>query len=191
MTVQADQAPSVLDRIETLFRDRGADEYHGEAVSQLEHALQSAMAAEADGAADALVAAALLHDVGHLLQRHGDHAAERGIDDCHEDLGERFLQRHFSAAVAEPVKLHVAAKRYLTATDPAYAAVLSPASVQSLHLQGGPMTESERVEFESNEHFQAAVRLRRWDDIAKVPGLPTPPLSHFRRALQRLLDPSI
>jgi phosphonate degradation associated HDIG domain protein len=178
------QQSDILDRIETLFQERGADDYHGEAVTQLEHALQAAMAAEAEGATATLVAAALLHDIGHLLQRHGDHAAEQGIDDRHEDLGERFLARYFGPAVAEPVRLHVAAKRYLCAVDPAYAQALSPASRLSLQLQGGPMSSAERTEFESHPHYADAVRLRRWDDRAKVPGLSTPVLSHYRETLE-------
>jgi phosphonate degradation associated HDIG domain protein len=174
-------------RIERLFAERGADEYHGEAVSQLEHALQSAFAAEREGANSELVVAALLHDIGHMLQAHGDHAAARGIDDRHEALGQRFLEKHFGPAVSEPVRLHVAAKRYLCAVEPTYRTKLSPASEQSLVLQGGPMTDAEVGEYESSPHHEAATRLRRWDDIAKVAGLATPGIEHFREAIQRSL----
>ncbi|CAN5217967.1 HD domain-containing protein [soil metagenome] len=165
--------------IEKLFEERGAAEYHGEAVTQLEHALQSASAAEASGAAASLIAAALLHDIGHLLQSHGEQAAEHGIDDRHEELGQRFLRRHFGPDVTEPVRLHVAAKRYLCTVDPEYHQILSHASVLSLYLQGGPMSAGEVAEFEANAHGRDAATLRRWDDIAKVPGLVTASLPHY------------
>jgi phosphonate degradation associated HDIG domain protein len=172
---------AVLDTIERLFAERGGCEYHGEAVSQLEHALQAAALAEADGAGPALVAAALLHDVGHLLHGRGE---DRTADDRHEDLGVRFLARAFGPAVTEPVRLHVAAKRYLTAARPGYLALLSPASVRSLALQGGPMAAAEVAAFEANPHHAAAVKLREYDDAAKVVGRSTPPLAHFRRHLE-------
>ncbi|QEL15234.1 phosphonate degradation HD-domain oxygenase [Limnoglobus roseus] len=175
----------ILARIDRLFADRGAEEYHGEAVSQLEHALQSAAAGEREGAAAELVVAALLHDVGHLIQPHGEDAAERGIDDRHESLGQRFLQKHFGPAVTEPVRLHVAAKRYLCAVEPEYLARLSPASRRSLELQGGPMSATEVAAFEGEEFYRSATQLRRWDDTAKVPGLPTPPLGHFRDLIRK------
>lgn len=174
----------VLSKIEELFAERGAAEYHGEAVSQQEHALQAALLAERDGAPSALIAAALLHDVGHLLHGHGEDAAKRGLDDRHEELGQRFLRRHFGTDVTEPVRLHVAAKRYLCTVDPTYANDLSPTSVRSLELQGGPMNDAERKDFETHPHWQDAVRLRRWDDQAKTPKLPTPPLEHFRKHLE-------
>jgi phosphonate degradation associated HDIG domain protein len=177
----------VVDTITELFTTRGHAEYHGEAVTQEEHALQAAHLAEKEGADDALVAAALLHDVGHLLHRFGEHAAEHGVDDRHEQLGRAWLARWFCPAVAEPVRLHVAAKRYLCATDPAYAAKLSPASRLSLELQGGPFTPAEAAAFEADPHHAAAVRLRRWDDAAKVPGLAVPPLAHYCPRLKQLL----
>jgi phosphonate degradation associated HDIG domain protein len=177
----------VLDRIDRLFAERGGAEYHGEAVSQSEHALQAAHFAEQGGGPAELVAAALLHDVGHLLHGHGEDCAERGIDDRHEDLGVRLLAQAFGPAVTEPVRLHVAAKRYLTAVRPDYLAALSPASVRSLDLQGGPMTAAEAAEFEANPHHAAAVKLREYDDRAKVVGLVTPPLSHFRPYLEAAL----
>lgn len=171
-------------RVAQLFADRGWAEYHGEAVSQLEHALQAAALAEADGQPNELVVAALLHDIGHLLHGHGEDSAERGIDDAHEELGFRFLTRHLGPAVCEPVWLHVPAKRYLCAVEPAYFDGLSPASVQSLHLQGGPMSPAEAAAFEANPRHVAAVALRRYDDRAKVPHLPTPPFDHFRPHLE-------
>ena len=178
--------PSIV-TIEKLFKDRGAAEYHGEAVTQLEHALQSATAAEATGATAGLITAALLHDIGHLLQSHGEQAAEHGIDDRHEELGQRFLRRHFGPEVTEPVRLHVAAKRYLCTIEPEYLQILSHTSQLSLYLQGGPMSAAEVADFEANAHGREAVTLRRWDDIAKVPGLATAPLPHFLQYVKAVL----
>src|SRR5262249_42166074 len=123
-----------------LFAERGSAEYGGEAVSQTEHALQSAWAAEKAGADSAPITAALLHDVGHLLHRLPENCAEMGVDDRHEELGARWLQRHFGPEVSEPVRLHVPAKRYLCAIEPGYLERLSPASNLSLRLQGGVFT---------------------------------------------------
>jgi phosphonate degradation associated HDIG domain protein len=174
----------ILAAIDRLFAARGADEYHGEAVTQLEHALQAALLAEQAGASAELISAALLHDVGHLLHAHGEAAAGRGIDDRHEALGERFLRPYFGPGVTEPIRLHVPAKRYLCATDPAYSTTLSPASARSLGLQGGSMSPAEAAAFARGPHAAAAVALRRWDDDAKVVGRPTPPLAHFHRYLE-------
>lgn len=177
----------VLTRIDRLFAERGSGEYHGEAVTQLEHALQCAALAEADGRPPEVVAAALLHDIGHLLHGHGEDHTDRGVNDDHEALGARFLARAFGPAVTEPVRLHVPAKRYLCAARPDYLAGLSPASVRSLELQGGPMTAAERAAFEAEPHHRAAVAVREYDDRAKVPGLTTPPFAHFRTHLERCL----
>lgn len=153
-----------VDRILQLFAEEGAALYFGEAVTEAEHALQSAHLAERSGAGGELVAAALLHDVGHLMHGLGEAVAARGVDGRHEECGAAWLARHFGAAVAEPVRLHVAAKRYLCAADPAYLAALSPASRRSLELQGGPFTEAEARRFESEPFWKEAVALRRWDD---------------------------
>jgi phosphonate degradation associated HDIG domain protein len=177
--MSAGTADAVID----LFARRGGDGYFGEAVTQTEHALQAAHVAEQEGAADELVVAALLHDVGHLLHDLGEDAAERGVDDTHEDAGYRWLLGQFGPAVAEPVRLHVAAKRYLCATDSEYWAKLSPASQLSLRLQGGPFTPGEVAAFEGRPFWRDAVRLRRWDDGAKVAGWRVPPLGHYRRRL--------
>ena len=177
----------VLNTIGRLFEHEGRAAYFGESVSEAEHALQSAHLAELEGADDTLVAAALLHDVGHLLHGLGEDIADRGLDGRHEDVGHDWLTRWFGPAVAEPVRLHVAAKRYLCATDPAYLGELSPASRRSLELQGGPFTAAEVAEFERNPYYAAAVRLRHWDDAAKVPNLPVPPLESYRSRLAKLL----
>jgi|SRR5579884_2329666 len=177
-------AEQVIEEILELFRTRGDAAYVGEPVSQTEHALQAATFAERDGADSALISAALLHDIGHLVHDLGEDCADHGIDSRHEELGARWLADRFGPEVTEPIRLHVPAKRYLCATDAAYFAGLSPASQQSLALQGGPFSEGEVEQFRAGLHAQAAVRLRLWDDQAKVPHLPTPDLRHFAPHLQ-------
>ena len=136
----ADRA-GAIEQIRTLFAERGDSAYGGEAVSQREHALQAAHFARQSGASAALITAALLHDIGHLLHHLPDHAPDEGVDDLHEKLAGRWLARWFGAEVVEPVRMHVDAKRYLCAVEPDYRQQLSPASLVSLALQGGPMTE--------------------------------------------------
>lgn len=174
------------DEILALLARGNADLYSGERISQLEHALQCAHFAQQSGAEDSLVVATLVHDLGHILAG-GEYAAGRGIDDKHEQNGADFLARHFGPDVSEPVRLHVAAKRYLCATDPSYFGRLSEASVRSLALQGGPMSPQEVDAFEANPHSQAAVRLRQWDEQGKIVGLKTPDLEHFRPLVEAAL----
>lgn len=162
-----------------LLEKFGDSQYGGEAVSQREHALQAAFLAEQEQASAALITAALLHDVGHLLHDLPLDAPEQGIDDHHENSAAHYLRRWFPAEVTEPIRLHVAAKRYLCAVESGYLGRLSGPSAVSLNLQGGPMQAAEVAEFERRPHYQAAIRLRRWDDAAKQPQLPTPPLAHF------------
>ena len=177
----------IVEQIITLYHQRGDAMYGGEAVTQTEHALETAYLAEADGSPATLIAAALLHDIGHLVHDLPENAADLGLDDRHEALGAQWLEAHFGPAVTEPGKLHVAAKRYLCAVDPNYLARLSPASVQSLALQGGPMADHEVRAFEALPFAVDAVKLRRWDDEAKIPGWAVPPLEHYRSYLQQCL----
>lgn len=170
---------TVADEVIRLFDRRGDSEYGGEDVTQLEHALQAAWLAEQEGAAPALIAAALLHDVGHLLHDLPDDAPDAGIDDHHENSAANFLGRSFPPSVTEPVRLHVDAKRYLCAVDATYRERLSEPSLVSLRLQGGAMTPAEVAAFEANPFAADAVRLRKWDDTAKVRELATPTLGHF------------
>jgi phosphonate degradation associated HDIG domain protein len=174
----------LVDEIFRVFREYGSGAYLGEPVSMTEHMLQSAHAAEQDGAPPRLVAAALLHDYGHFIHKHDEDAAEHGIDTRHEDVAHAFLSEHFGPEIAEPIRLHVAAKRYLCATDPSYLGELSPASIHSLELQGGPYSAAEVAAFEASPHAADAVRLRRYDDAGKVAGLETSDLEHYRPVLE-------
>jgi len=177
---------SALDEIRAAFAKRGDDTY-GEGVSQLEHALQCASCAERDGAAPALIAATLLHDIGHLVHNLPQDIADQGIDAQHESLGSAFLSQHFGPDVTEPVRLHVAAKRYLATTERGYHDLLSPASIQSLHLQGGLMSVEERARFAKERFAEDAIKLRRWDDEGKIVGARTPDLAHFERYVRDVL----
>jgi gamma-butyrobetaine dioxygenase len=166
---------SAVDEIMRLFETKGSSEYGGERVSQLEHALQAAYLARSENAAPSLVVAALLHDIGHLLAD--------APNAPHEKIGHDWVAEHFPPEVSDPVKLHVAAKRYLCATDAQYLDQLSPASVESLHHQGGPMTEPEMESFEEETFFRDAVALRHWDDRAKIEHLPVPELDSYRETI--------
>jgi phosphonate degradation associated HDIG domain protein len=178
-----------VDIILELFKTRGAEAYLGEPVSQQEHALQAAYLAVREHAPDALVAAALLHDVGHLVAL-DETAAERGVDQFHEEQACALLAAHFGPEVTEPIRLHVAAKRYLCAAEPDYMRTLSPASIRSLDLQGGLLTPTEVVSFQEHPYHREAVRLRRWDDEAKVPGWAVPGLTEYVTLLRNLSNSS-
>lgn len=174
------------DEIFELMHSRGCGQYGLSAVNQLEHALQSAALAQQRQFGDAFVIAALLHDVGHLLAGEDIDLAGQGIDDEHEEASARILEKLYGPVVVEPVRLHVAAKRYLCGSDPSYYDKLSEDSRQSLALQGGPMTADEIAAFDRLEHRAAALALRMIDDEAKVPGLPTPGLETYREMAKRL-----
>ena len=171
--------------IETLFAQRGGDQYAGEPVTQLEHALQSAMLAENEGADDELVTAALLHDLGHLLHDLGATPTLQGVDDLHQYRALPFLRGLFSIGVTDPIRLHVDAKRYLCATHPGYYDALSADSKRSLALQGGIFSEEQAQAFISQTGAIQAVRVRIWDDLAKEGGLATPPLAHYLERARR------
>jgi phosphonate degradation associated HDIG domain protein len=176
----------IVQRIERLFRAHGATAYEGarrESVSALDHALQCAQLAEWAQADAPLVAAALLHDIGHFI----DALDDDDVDDTHELRAVPFLADAFGADVVEPVRLHVEAKRYLVAIDTGYAATLSPASTHSLALQGGRMTVDEARRFESLPYAPQALSLRRWDDLAKQPGRQTPTLGYYLALLDDLV----
>jgi phosphonate degradation associated HDIG domain protein len=171
--------------IAALFDRHGQVEYSGEGVMQLEHALQSAQLAEAEGAGDALVTAALLHDIGHLLNLQGETPTLRGIDDQHQYFAIPFLRPLFPPAVIEPIRLHVDAKRALCALEPGYYDSLSEDSKRSLALQGAVFSKEETARFMEKAFAADAIRVRRWDDRAKIAGAPTAPLPHFLKIAAR------
>lgn len=174
-----------FDDIERLFAAKGDRIYAGEPVTQLQHALQSAQRAEQAGADEPLVVAALLHDLGHLVNDRGDTPTLSGIDDRHQYVALPFLRGLFGAAVLQPICLHVEAKRYLCArgdgklNGAAYWSSLSDDSKRSLELQGGIFTEGEADTFIAQPYAHDAIRLRQWDDAAKEAGVETPPLAYY------------
>ena len=174
-----------LGEIAQLFDRHGGIEYSGEAVTQLEHALQTAQRAEREGAADTLVTAALLHDLGHLLNLQGETPSARGIDDQHQYFAIPFLRPLFPPAVIEAIRLHVDAKRALCALEPGYYEALSEDSKRSLRLQGGVFSPAEAQAFVAKPFALEAMRVRRWDDAAKVPGAATPAITHYLEVAAR------
>ncbi len=183
-------AEQPLPHIARLMAENGRKQYGLHDVTQLQHALQSAWLAEQDGAEAPLIAAALLHDIGHMTHALGENPAAGGIDDRHEEVGYAFLAPWFGPEVTEPVRLHVAAKRYLCAAEPDYLARLAPDSILSLKLQGGPMTEAESAAFRALPHAEAALRLRRYDEEAKVKDMQTPPLETFMSYVAACVRPA-
>jgi phosphonate degradation associated HDIG domain protein len=177
---------NVADEILAIFLKCGSTAYFGESVSMTEHALQAAFFARTAGAPPALIVAALLHDIGHLVDDVPSDIADWTMDAHHEQVGSRWLAQHFRPEVSEPVRLHVPAKRYLLATDAEYFAKLSPASVITLKLQGGPMAAPEVAQFETEFFYKDAVRVRQWDDQGKVAGLKTPVLGDYRPLIDEL-----
>ncbi len=177
---------SSLDELFALLATGGGEAYFGEPVTVLEHSLQAAWFVSRKRGESALVAAALLHDLGHLLHAKGEDAATRGLDTQHEELAAMVLGGHLPAAVLDPIRMHVAAKRYLCFRDPRYLAALSPASIQSLALQGGPMSELEAKAFLAMPHAHESIALREADDAAKVPGLAVPDLESYRALVASL-----
>ena len=178
---------AIRDLLVDIYDNKASGQYGLSDVNQLQHALQSAKRAEDQGESAAFIAAALLHDVGHMIHDLGEDPASEGVDDSHEELAAQWLTRYFGPEVTEPVRLHVPAKRYLCGKYPNYFDKLSADSVRSLALQGGPMSAEEITEFEKNPHFQAAVRLRVIDDLAKDPAAVTPPFRHFLPAIDASL----
>ena len=174
----------MIEKIVGLYQAKGGRAYEGEGVTQLEHALQSAHAAERAGAPPELVCAALLHDIGHLLNDRGETPTLRGVDDQHQYVALPFLRKIFPEAVFGPIGLHVDAKRYLCATRPGSRAALSEDSKRSLELLGGVFAPAQAERFIRLPFAADAVKVRLWDDAAKVPGAATPGLGHFETILR-------
>lgn len=178
--VTANNVEALLD----LLAAQGREAYFGEHVSILEHSLQCAYFAEQAHASPQTMTAALLHDIGHMLHGLPEDIAQHGKDGAHEEVAASYLSIWFGADVTETVRLHVAAKRYLCATDPSYIAQLSPSSMESLAIQGGPMRDEELKTFGAMPNARLAVQLRRWDDQAKIPALKVPGLQHYAPILR-------
>ena len=172
-----------VERLMLALAQKGAMWYGSEPVSVLQHSLQCAMLAERAGAPASLITAALLHDYGHVMHDE-ERAAAHGVDMRHEELAADHLMQWFGPGVTEPVRMHVPAKRYLCTAEPGYYDTLSAGSIQSLKVQGGPFSDAEAAAFIAQPHAPDAVRLRRWDEQAKIHGLATPGLEHFRSFLE-------
>lgn len=183
----SDIIESTLSRIRTIFIDHGSQDYLGEDVTMAEHMLQSAHQAEAMGADRLTIVGALLHDIGHFTSVFGTFTMEDTEDRYHEDAGAKMLAEVFPEEVVACVEHHVAAKRYLCATDPDYYEGLSSASRHSLSLQGGAMDEDEITEFAKNPHLERILTVRRCDDGGKVAGQDTPPLEYFMPMVEGVL----
>ena len=178
-----------FDLMRDIYENGGGQLYDAEAVTQLEHALQSAAHAERAGASSHLIVAALLHDIGHLLSGDEKGAAERGEDALHESCGAAFLSRWFKDEVTDAIRHHVAAKRYLVACEPGYAEILSPASIRSLELQGGPFSAEEADDWRRRPGAEDAIHLRRWDDAAKDVNAVVPGFEAYREHIRKALKP--
>ena len=173
-----------VEQLSQLFAEHSQEDLIGDRLSNADHMLQAAAAARAAQAGDHLIAASLLHDIGHWIHDGPEDAAARGHDDCHEQVAADFLKPYFNDAVIAPIEMHVAAKRYLCAVKPEYFDALSPGSVRTLELQGGPMNATEIAEFEAMPGFEDAVTMRRWDEYGKVPGLQVPGFDAYRSILR-------
>jgi predicted HD phosphohydrolase len=171
-----------------IFERRGGEEYLGEPVTMAEHMLQGACFAEQQGEPEIIIVSALLHDIGHFTSEFGTFSMDDTHDKHHEEAGAAVLERFFPSLVIDCVRQHVAAKRYICATDPAYFGQLSTASVHSLKLQGGPMNADEIAEFEKNPNIREIVRVRHLDDAGKIAGMVTPGFEHYAPMVQRIVD---
>ena len=181
-------ANNVVDYIADVFARRGAESYLGEDVTMAQHMLQAAQAAERAQASSELIVAALLHDIGHYSNEIPDSALMKGTNNYHEEAGANFLAEFFPLSVTEPIRHHVAAKRYLCATDPEYLSRLSEASVYTLKVQGGPMSPDEIVAFEKLPYLDSCIQMRIWDDEGKDPDRPHRDFSHYRELVQDLVE---
>ena len=180
--MNSNQSSEVAAEIISMYRDHGGEEYAGEKVSQLEHMVQAAQLASQQGYDEEVILAAFLHDIGHIcVSAEGDQAmGEYGVKD-HEEIGANFLKRKgFSKRVVRLVESHVEAQRYLTYKDPGYYDQLSAASKKTLEYQGGRMVKDEAEAFEQYPLFDLIIKMRRWDEEAKIENMPVPDLEYYR-----------
>lgn len=171
-----------------IFERRGGEEYLGEPVTMAEHMLQGAYMAEQQGEEEIIIVAALLHDIGHFTSEFGTFSMDDVDDKHHEEAGAQVIERFFPSLVIDCVRQHVAAKRYICATNPNYFGQLSAASIHSLRLQGGPMNAAEIAEFERNPNLKEIVRVRHLDDAGKIAEMVTPGFAHFAPMVQRIVN---
>ncbi len=181
-------ASNIVNHIEDIFNRRGAESYLGEQVTMAQHMLQTAQKAEQAGADDSQVVAALLHDIGHYKNEIPEIVLTKGKNNFHEEAGANFLEDYFPRSVVEPIRQHVAAKRYLCAVKPEYFKRLSKASVHTLSLQGGPMNAKEIEEFERNDYLEQSIQLRYWDEDGKDPDKAHLSFSYYRSLIESLVE---
>lgn len=178
----------VIESISEIFDKRGENQYGVEEVNQLQHALQCGLLAQKAGAKPTQIVAALLHDIGHIFEgSHLPDSLEENFDDKHELRANGWLKKYFGPEVADPIRLHVPAKRYLCTVDTSYESKLSPTSYKSYLDQGGRMNDDERTKFEKEPYYKEALDLRKWDDLGKDPNLQTPALSHFFEVMDKCI----
>lgn len=179
---------AVTHKIRSIFEQNGSKNYGVEPVTQLQHALQTATLAEQESADDQLIVAALLHDIGHIMfDEDIPDSVDEDLHDHHEEKAYQWILEHFGTRVADPVRLHVVAKRYLCTIEKNYVKQLSETSHKSFLDQGGLMTGGEKLAFESEPHFEEAVQLRKWDDLAKDPGMETKEINYFVPFIEKII----
>ena len=181
-------ATNIVDFIGSIFEKRGDEEYLGEPVTMGQHMLQGATMAEKSRESDEIIIGTLLHDIGHFTSEFGTFSMEDTEDRYHEDAGAAVLEQFFPKVITDCCRHHVAAKRYLCATDPEYFQKLSTASIHSLNLQGGPMSEAEIKDFEKNPNLKKILKVRLYDDAGKIPDMITPSFWHFAPLVQKMVD---
>jgi predicted HD phosphohydrolase len=179
---------NIVDFIGSIFERRGGEEYLGEPVTMGQHMLQGATLAEQNKEPDEIVVGALLHDIGHFTSEFGTFSMDDTEDRYHENAGAAVLENFFPTVITDCCRYHVAAKRYLCATDPQYFNKLSDASIHSLNLQGGPMSEAEIINFKRNPNLKQILTVRLYDDAAKVPKMATPSFRHFAPLVHKMLN---
>ena len=181
-------ATNIVDFIGSIFEKRGDEEYLGEPVTMGQHMLQGATMAEKSREPDEIIIGTLLHDIGHFTSEFGTFSMEDTEDRYHEDAGAAVLEQFFPKVITDCCRHHVAAKRYLCATDPEYFQKLSTASIHSLNLQGGPMSKAEINDFEKNPNLKKILKVRLYDDAGKIPDMVTPSFWHFAPLVQKMVD---